>query len=323
MKKIVTLLLTLGIFLGILTGCNSKEEEKNVSKAYPNETITLIVPTGAGGGTDLAARIWAKYASEKMGVNIVVSNVTGVYSVGLNQVRTAAPDGYTVLFHHNTAVLGKISGTTDFGLDVYESGPGFVYDAPCQLYVNSKSDIKTIDDLVAKLKANPESLSICSEVGAYTYYEILGFQEATGTKFNIIDVGGNADKITALLGGHVDVMPNAWSTVSSYVENGDFIALGIPTEEQLENVPGVKTFKEQGIDYNYPGYSFGFWFPKNTPAEVINLFDKVTEEIAKDPEVKKEIEDLGYTVQYMSAKEKEEYFDKLRIYYEELAETVK
>jgi len=143
-------------------------------------------------------------------------------------------------------------------------------------------------------------------------------EQALGGTFNVVDVGSNSDKVTALLGGHIDVMPNSWATSKSYVEGGQFRCLGIPAAERSELLPDVPTFKEQGIDFEYPGYYFGFWFPKGTPAEVIEMYEKVTEKICNDEEMREQIHTLGYYPCYQSAAEKEQHYEDMRGYYEDI-----
>ena len=86
------------------------------------------------------------------------------------------------------------------------------------------------------------------EVGGFTYMMVKSFEAATGVQFNLVDVGSHSDKCTALLGGHIDIMPNQYSTAKGYIESGDFVALGFPAEERSAVYPDVPTAKEQGVD---------------------------------------------------------------------------
>ena len=94
---------------------------------------------------------------------------------------------------------------------------------------------------------------------------VKSFEAATGVQFNLVDVGSNSDKCTALLGGHIDIMPNQYSTAKGYIESGDFVALGFPAEERSAVYPDVPTAKEQGVDCSYNGYEFGLLPAPRTP----------------------------------------------------------
>lgn len=332
-KRLLCCTCAVSVALAALTGCGGKEAQaEHVSQEgrtgsagsapdFPGKkTITLVVPASAGGGTDLLARLFAQEASESWGTNVVVSNVTGAAgALGMNQVRRAEPDGYTVLFFHNAILLSKLAGVSEYSVEAFEPGPNFILDDPVEFYVSGDNgEITSARDLQDRMQAEPGELNCCVEVGGYTYYAMRACEQALGGTFNVVDVGSNSDKVTALLGGHVDVMPNSWATARDYVADGKFRCLGIPTGERSELLPDVPTFKEQGIDFTYPGYYFGFWFPKGTPQEVIDIYDELTRRICEDEEMIEQIRTLGYYPYYQDSGDKEKHYDDMKAYYEEL-----
>lgn len=299
-------------------------ENNTTATDWPKETITLVVPASAGGGTDLMARLWAQYASEKLGVSVVVSNVTGSGgSTGIQQAHDAKNDGYTALFFHNNVVINYLSGLTTFDHTGFEVGPEFAYDDPCAVFIkaDNKYGWKTLSDVVATAKENPGTVTVATEIGSYTYFELLALQNATGAEFAITDGGSNSEKITGLLGGAFDVMLNAYSTAGSYAESGDFLCLGIPTEERSDICPDVPTFKEAGVDMTYDGYYFSLFFPAGTDQAIIDKIDAVTKEICEDEELMAKIQEMNYQVKNVSAADNKVQFDGLLSYYQNLGVT--
>lgn len=314
-KKVLAAGLAAVMCMSLFTGCSAKE------KPYPSETITLIVPSSAGGGTDLTARLWAKYASDMLGQQVVVSNVTGGGgSTGTKTVYDAKADGYTLLFYHNTTILNKLAGLSTYDHTGFEVGPNFLYDAPCCVFVRADNPYgwTTFEDVVKTAKEKPGELTVATEVGSTTYYQYLATEKATDAKFAIVDGGSNSEKIPGLLGGAFDIMLNAYSTAGSYVDSGDFLCLGVPTEERCEQFPDVPTFLEQGYDIVCPGYQFTLFAPKGTPENVMKVIDETTKKICEDPKAAEEMEKVGYVVEYIAPDENLKMYDEMIKSYEAL-----
>lgn len=303
-KKIIAgILCALSLaIVGCGGGAEKKEESKKATSATnewkPKGAISLIVPAGAGGDTDLSARVFAKFAKQKTGYDFVVVNVKGAAgSVAANQVRNAKPDGTTVLYSHALVNVANIAGITDYNYTAFKIGPSFAMEPAQQLYVY-KDKYKDLKSFIAAAKANPGKLKACTEVGAYTYYELLGFQKATGIKLDLIDAGSSSDKITAMLSGQADLMPAPYVVARDYVKSGKFVMLGYPDAKRYDLVKEFPTFKEQGIDYVYPDMEFSFYFQKDTPDNVVAFFDKLCKDILNDPACKKALDDIAIMPNY-------------------------
>ena len=107
MKKFLSVLLTLCIVLAFACGAMAEAEWK------PSSTVSVVIPAGAGGDTDLTARVFAQYAKEMTGVDFIVVNASGAAgSIAANQVLSAAPDGLTVLYGHNLVNVANVAGVT-------------------------------------------------------------------------------------------------------------------------------------------------------------------------------------------------------------------
>lgn len=273
----------------------------------PSSAVSIVVPAGAGGDTDLTARLFAQYAKELSGVDFVVVNSSGASgSVAANQVLSADPDGLTVLYGHNLVNVANVAGITDYNYTAFTLGPTFVREPAQQLYVNAEK-YADLNAFIEAAKAAPGQLKACTEVGAYTYYEILLFQQVAGIELDLVDVGSNADKITAMLSQQVDLMPGSFINTKDYIDAGQFRCLGVPGDTVPDYMAeaGVETFKAQGIDMDYPSLDFSFYFPKDTPDEVIAWYENITEQICSNEEAIQSMKDMQVEAYYLNAADSE------------------
>ena len=269
----------------------------------PTTTVSIVVPAGAGGNTDLSARVFAQYAKQLTGADFIVVNANGASgSVAANQVLSAAPDGHTFLYGHNLVNVANIAGITDYNYTAFKLGPTFAKDPAQQLYVNPEK-YADLNAFIEAAKANPGQLKACTEVGAYTYYELLEFEKQAGIDLDLVDVGSNSDKIAAMLSGQVDLMPGAYINCKDYLSAGQFACIGAPTEERYDLIKDIPTFKEQGIDLVYPDCDFSFYFPKETPDEVIAYYEDLVKQITSDPAAQEAIAGVDMMPYYLNAED--------------------
>ncbi|MBQ7543494.1 MAG: tripartite tricarboxylate transporter substrate binding protein [Synergistaceae bacterium] len=290
----------------------------------PTTTVSIIVPAGAGGNTDLSARVFAQYAKELSGCDFIVVNANGAAgSIAADQVRAAAPDGHTFLYGHNLVNVANVAGITDYNYTAFTLGPTFAKDPAQQFYVNPKK-YKNLQEFIDAAKKAPGELVACTEVGAYTYYEILKFQDLAGIQLDLVDYGSNSDKIVGMLSGQVDMMPGAYINCKDYLESGQFIALGVPSAERYELIKDIPTFREQGIDLVYPDCDFSFYFPKGTPEEIIAWYENIVKEMHSKPECLEAIRKVEMMPYYLSAADSEkhdaEYFATFKAIADQFAE---
>lgn len=272
----------------------------------PTGTVSLILPAGAGGDTDLTCRVFTQYAKQLTGVDFVVVNASGASgSVAAEQVLSAANDGMTALYGHTLVNVANIAGVTDYNYTAFTLGPNFARNPAQQLYVSAAKYPNGLEDFIAAAKANPGKLQACTEVGAYTYYELLAFEKAAGIDLDLVDVGSNSDKIASMLGGQVDLMPGAWMSVKDYVASGDFICIGSPSAESYDMLTsnGVKSFSEQGIDLVYPDLDYSFYFPKDTDPQIIQYYDDLAKAVLDLAECQQTLVDMDVIPYYMSSAE--------------------
>ncbi len=246
---------------------------------YPVKPIQVIVTGKPGGDSDFHARTIARYMEKELRQPVVIVNMEGAGgSIGANKVKLSPLDGYTVLFFHTGIIFTEITGVTEFGFDAFEMGAVVTMDNGNVWCVNGSSPYKTLGDYVKAAKAKPGMLTYGTDLGGYTYFQGIRLEDVAGIDINIVDVGGAAAKNAALLGRQIDMAPNPYGSVKSFIESGDFRALAVLSETRHPSFPNVPTAKEQGFDIVMPKPHF-FLFPKGTPRNIIDAFDAAAKRV--------------------------------------------
>jgi len=244
-----------------------------VAETYPSKTIRLIVPTSAGGTTDLLARIFAKHIEAKIGAQVVVENRPGADgNIGMEVVAKAPPDGYTLAFANTGHIVINPfifkSMPYDPLKDLAMVGP--IGEAPQLLVVNSKLPVKTLADFIALAKANPGKLNYASAgPGSTPQLAADQFARISGVSLVHVPYRGTTPGITDLLGGTVQMISISLGPVKGYVEAGMLRVLVVAAKKRLALLPDVPTAAEAGV----AGYDMATWFglfaPSGTPKEIV------------------------------------------------------
>lgn len=273
---------------------------------YPSKPITLITPYSAGGDSDIAARNFAAVAQKYLGQTVVVMNKPGASGVIGSEIgRTAPADGYTLLLSRpgSQAILPAISPTkTKYGWDAFTS-IGLLELTPYGCYVNSKSDIKSFQDLQNQLRIRGPQMNYATS-GALT-------TNAMGPRvlFNVLKLGdrgptaipykGTGEAITAVLGSQVDFTCSSLGPAYGLIKEGNLRTLFVTTPERLTELPNVPTATELGLGDmgQILGWS-GLSGPPNMPKEIVDKIWAAMEKTAKDPQWTKAVQNSG-SVPYM------------------------
>ncbi|MDF2500515.1 MAG: transporter substrate-binding protein [Anaerosporomusa subterranea] len=274
-------LLILALVLS-LTGCGG--EKKVEAPKFPTKPISIIVPYGAGGGTDAIARAMAKSAEPIFGQPVTIINKVGANgAVGMTDGVNAAADGYTVTAAAIETVLHPIMGNVKWKVDDYKSILMTNSD-PISIAVRADSPYKTLAELIAAAKQKPESLKLATLApGAITHLAGLSFQENTGAKFTIMPFpSGGAAAITDLLGGHADAACITAAEMSQHVKAGKIRLLAILDGNRMKGFPNVPTAKEQGYDMAFSVWR-GMTVPAKTPDAVVKVLHDGFKKAMEDP----------------------------------------
>jgi tripartite-type tricarboxylate transporter receptor subunit TctC len=273
---------------------------------YPLKSVQLIVPWGAGGGTDAIMRVVAHYATKYLGKPMVVVNVPGVGgTLGARQGKDAKPDGYVLTATHESVISSKIVGVSDFDYSDFIPLANLTL-TPAMVAARADAPWNDMKEMVADAKQNPGKIKFGATLGSTSHFFPLEIESVAGIKFNIVGYEGTAKRQAALLGGFLDLGESNPAAGRKYFQAKKLKPLGIATEERHPLVPDVPTLKEQGYSV-YLGVNRGVCAPKGTPAEVLAKLNEVFANVAKDPEFIKKINELGSDVKYRDQAAYQEY----------------
>ena len=304
-------------------GQESSGSEPISESGYPEKTIKVVLPYAAGGDTDLNARLASKYLSEKLGQTVVVSNMTGASgTVASKYVKDAQPDGYEIMFNHNNILLHKILGLADYSYNDYKSGGAIVSDDATGIVVPADSPYETLDDLIKDAENRPGEIIYATQAGAFTTLLGLVMEDQAGIDLNIVDAGGAADQITAMLGGQSDVSAFPYGLVKDQVAAGNMKYLCLFAEDENPLIPGVPTAKEEGLDITLTR-KYAFFMPKDTPDEVVQVFADALKKVSENPEFIEESNAMYATPDYMTPEETEQYFAEMETIYAQYQDALK
>jgi len=235
---------------------------------YPEKPIKIIVPFGAGGGSDAVARTFQKAieANKLIDVPVVVTNIKGPGGrIGSRKAKDSPADGYTILLNHLTLLTSEATGLADYGYRDFEpiAGTG---DVCMTAAVMETSPHKTLKDVLTAAKQKPDSLIYGVNVGALNHMGGLLLQDTMpGSEFRFVQIGGDVANFTSLKGGHTDVTALSAGQFNAGKSAG-LRGLAILSDKRHPALPNVPTAKEQGFDLSY---CFEYWWmaPKGTPAD--------------------------------------------------------
>ena len=232
MKKILSLVLAV-MMLATLSLTAMAEE-------FPVKEITYLCGYGAGGSSDIQARLMQPYAEKYFGKPMIIENMGGAGGcTALTDYRTRAADGYTISSFNTTPLLKNVLGQTDF--DYFEEFDflACVITTPIVVVVTADSPYKTIDDLLAAAKENPEDIIYASAgAGSITHLAAELWQGKAGIKLTHMPFNGGTDALTGLLNGTVDVEVASLSEVLTKHEDGSLRILASCTNTVIKSTKG-------------------------------------------------------------------------------------
>lgn len=286
-KRLLSALLVLVLLLGAAG---------TALAAYPEKAISVIVPVNPGGDTDTNARLFAKYLEKELGQAVAIVNVSGASGVvGMDQVRQSPADGYTALFFHAEAMIPEIAGIIDYKLtEAFDMCAVCIVDNTTVLATHKDAPYKTMEELVAYAAANPGKVEFGMATGGYPHLVGLALEKELGVDLNLVDVGGNAAKTTALLGHNTDVINTQYGLNKANFDSGEFINLGLTSPERNPLMPDVITTTEQGYTMDFNKFFF-YVMPKGTPADVVETFASAVKRVTENPEFVEEASKLYLT----------------------------
>ena len=264
--------------------------------AYPSRSITLVVPFAAGGPTDVVARSLAAVMGKSLGQTVVVENKLGAGgTLAAGAVAKAAPDGYTLLIHHNGMATAPglyrklaYNPLTDFEY------VGQVVDVPMTLLGRKDLPANTPQELFAWVKAQGGKANLAhAGLGAVSQLCGMLFQQAMGVEMGTIPFQGTAPALNALLGSQVDILCDQTTQTLPHIKAGTVKLFGVTTRERIQSLPNVATLEESGLKGFEVKVWHGIYAPKGTPAAAIERVNAALRAALKDPGIMTRMTELG------------------------------
>jgi tripartite-type tricarboxylate transporter receptor subunit TctC len=274
-----------------------------MAQTYPARPVRIVVPTPAGGGADIIARLLGQWLGERLGQQFVIDNRPGAgTNIGTEAVVHAAPDGYTFLWITlanavNASLYAKLN--FDFIRDIVPVAG--IVEAPFILAVHPSVMARTVPELIAYAKANPGKISM-SSAGNGTPAHVAGelFKLLAGVNMLHVPYRGEAPALADLLGGQVQVLFASVPASLEHIRAGELRALGVTIEKRLDVLPDVPTIAEF-----VPGYAASGWLglgaPRGTPAAIVETLNAAVNAGFADAKLTARFAELGDTARPLSS----------------------
>lgn len=265
------------------------------AQAWPSRPITVVVPFGAGSGTDVTGRILAQQLGPALGQNVIIENKVGATGmIAANAVAQSAPDGYTLLFATNST---HGSNPSLFKRITYDPVADF---APIGrlgafgyfVVVNAQLPVRSVAELVAYAKANPAALAYGA--GSSTSYIMAEtFKRGTGAPVLRVPYRSNPAALTDLVAGRIQIMFADISSSVEFVRSGDLRALAVTSLKRSAILPELPTLAETVL----PGFDLESWTgllaPARTPVPLVERLNQEMNRILLDPAIRARMFALG------------------------------
>ena len=267
-----------------------------MAQAWPAKPISLVVPFPPGGTTDVLARALAEKLSQSLGQTVIVESKPGAgATLGADMVAKSKPDGYTLLMgavHHTIATSVYKKLPYDFQKDFAPITTVAV--VPNVLVINAATPAKSVKELIALAKAEPNKLSYGSN-GNGTAQHLIGtqFENIGGVQILHVPYKGSGPLTSDLLGGQISMSFDTVTPVLQHIRSGKLRALAVTTAKRSTALPEVPTLDEVGMK----GFDIGTWFgvlaPVATPKDIVARLNAEALKVIQSPEFRKRMEEIG------------------------------
>ncbi len=281
------------------------------AQSYPNRPVKIVVPFAAGGPADNYARFMAQRLTDELKQPFVIDNKPGAGSIiGTDFAAKSPADGYTLLMMSNTQTVNEsLIPKKPFTLMKDFVGIAPVNYSNLLLVVHPSVPVKNVSELIALAKSKPGKINYASS-GNGTPYHMAGelFKYMAGVDMTHVPYKGSSGARTDIVGGQVDVMFDAETTMAEFARNGQVRMLGATGLARSANLPDMPTVAETVPKYEATIW-LGFMAPKGTPADIVNKLNAEMRKIVNNPEVKTAWAKQGAVPLSMTVAEFEQYLN--------------
>jgi tripartite-type tricarboxylate transporter receptor subunit TctC len=263
---------------------------------YPSRPVRVIAPFPAGSGPDANARELAAELTKLLGQTFYVENRPGASNIiGTEVAAKAANDGYSLYIGTTSSlsVLPHLYKKLPFNAERDFAPISLLGVLNTGLIANANIEAKDANQLIAQLKAKPDSMSVGTQgIGSYSHLSAVWFNNAAGVKSNLIPYNSNSP-YTDLLAGQIQLMYDGLPAAAQNVQAGKLKLLGITGKERHPNFPNVPTFAEQGLTEYAPIAWQGLLAPAGTPPAILEKLSAAMKKVCQSPDLAKKWRDYG------------------------------
>jgi len=260
---------------------------------WPSKPVTVIVPFAAGGNTDVLARIYSERLSARLGQQFVIENRAGAGgTIGIAGMVKAAPDGYTIavgttagLAINPLTMKEKLSYNADKDIAYLH----LIATQPNLLVVHPSVPAKTLPEFIAWVKANPDQAYATSGIGSTQHLCGEMLVQAAGIKMSAVAYKASNQQMQDLIGGHIKVACDNFSSAWEQVKSNNVRALAITSTKRYSFAPEVPTFGETLKGFEVLAW-FGWIAPAGVPKAILDKIAAELDAVGQDPEVRKRLD---------------------------------
>ena len=289
--------LSLALALTLACAVAPASAQTDPAAGFPNKPIRLIIGFAAGGGTDAVARVYAPKLSELLGQPVVIENRTGAGGrVAAEFVQSQPPDGHTLAFGAigQLAIANAIYPNLPFHPTRTLIPIAMVSSYAMMLASTPHDQIKTVRDLVAYAKANPDKSNYPSASPTFTLSAEL-LKMKTGMPGQFVPYRSSNEMLLSLAGGQTLFVIADVPSITPVSQSGRVRALAVASKAQIAEQPGIPTFAEAGIgDVDVPPQWNGLFAPLGTPPAIVRKLEAASQKAMSDPVVRERTRTLIY-----------------------------
>jgi tripartite-type tricarboxylate transporter receptor subunit TctC len=294
--------------------------------SYPNRPAQIVVPFPPGGNTDILTRVMADQYTAALKQTFTVVNKPGAgANIGAGFVANSDPDGYTLLMAPPAthAINAYLYNTLPFDMEKSFTPITMVAQFPNVLVVHPSLGVKSIEELIAKAKAEPGKIDYAtSGVGSTSHLCISLFLAMAGIEMNHIPYKGTSQSLQDVITGRVSLMIDNLGPILPHIQSGTLLALGVSTATPVAKLPGVRP-----IGAVVQGYQASSWnalsVPAKTPNEIVTKLSSEANLILRKPDVVEKFRAIGSEPVGGTSAEVEKFFAEERVRWKRAVEMAK
>lgn len=335
-KKLSAIVCTGVLALGLAACSSSEETSSNVKKketsGYPKKALTVVAPSGAGGGWDLTARSFTKVLSETKLVEqplIVENKPGGGGAVFMAEYATQQVQNNEMLFVNSPPIIInnlKKEGNSPYGPKNTTPLAQLTKDYGA-IVVKADSKFTDLKSVLDEVKKDPKKLTFAGGSAPGSMDHLISILPAyeygvDPTQLKYVSYDGGGEAITALLGGNADVIGTDSSSVKEFLKAGKVRVLALTSPERLSgDFKDIPTAKEQGVDAEFTIWR-GVFGPEKMSDEAKSYWEKTIDELVKTPEWKTEVETQGWELEYKNSADFKKFLDEQETQVQKLLEAL-